>query len=165
MLLLSQDCSTLPLIHTLYCWVLSKEVSSTIFEVFGIMRHGIEPRSPGPWQTLYPLGQCASYFYLPKTKPKIDHIRIIKKNYLLSGFYLHWALYQEYLNLIFYFSIFFYLSWLELFLIPDLLDWIVIYIYIYIYISIINLCSHHPSLSSIILMYVICWSVDTGELL
>ena len=31
MLLLSQDCSTLPLIRTLYCWVLSKEVSSTIF--------------------------------------------------------------------------------------------------------------------------------------
>ena len=30
-LLLSLDCSTLSLIRTLYCWVLSKEVSSTIF--------------------------------------------------------------------------------------------------------------------------------------
>ena len=48
MLLLSLDCSTLPLICTLYCWVLSKEVSSTIFEVFGMTRPGIEPRSPGP---------------------------------------------------------------------------------------------------------------------
>ena len=33
---------TLPLIHTLYCWVLSKEVSSTIFKVFGMTRPGIE---------------------------------------------------------------------------------------------------------------------------
>ena len=46
-LLLSQNCSTLPSIHTLYCRVLSKEVSSTIFKVFGMTRPGIEPRSPG----------------------------------------------------------------------------------------------------------------------
>ena len=45
---LSLDCSTLPLIHTLYCWVLSKEVSSTIFKVFGMTQPRIEPRSPGP---------------------------------------------------------------------------------------------------------------------
>ena len=31
---------------TLYRWVLSKEVSSTIFKVFGMTRPGIEPRSP-----------------------------------------------------------------------------------------------------------------------
>ena len=31
-LLFSLDCSTLSLIPTLYCWVLSKEVSSTIFK-------------------------------------------------------------------------------------------------------------------------------------
>ena len=43
---LSLDCSTLPLIRTLYCWALSKEVSSTIFRVFGMTRLGIEPRSP-----------------------------------------------------------------------------------------------------------------------
>ena len=38
----------LPLIHTLYCWVLSKEVSITISKVFGMTQLRIEPRSPGP---------------------------------------------------------------------------------------------------------------------
>ena len=47
-LLLSQDCSTLPLICALQCWVLSKEVSSTIFKIFGMTQPRIEPRSPGP---------------------------------------------------------------------------------------------------------------------
>ena len=42
-LLLCRDCSTLPLIHTLYCWVLSKEVSSTIFKVFAMTRPGLNP--------------------------------------------------------------------------------------------------------------------------
>ena len=46
-LLLSPDHSTLILIRTLYCWVLSKAVSSTIFKVFGMTRPGIEPRSAG----------------------------------------------------------------------------------------------------------------------
>ena len=32
------------LIHTLYCWMLSKEVSSTILKVFGMTWPGIEPR-------------------------------------------------------------------------------------------------------------------------
>ena len=32
----------------LYCWMLSKEVSSTIFKVFGLTWPGIEPRSPRP---------------------------------------------------------------------------------------------------------------------
>ena len=45
-LLLSLDCSTLPLIRTLSCWVLSKEVSRTILKVFDMMRPGIESRSP-----------------------------------------------------------------------------------------------------------------------
>ena len=36
------------LIRTLYCCVLSKKVSSTIFKVFGMTRPGIEPRSPEP---------------------------------------------------------------------------------------------------------------------
>ena len=53
-LLLSLDCSTLPLIHTLYCWVLSKNVSSTILKVFGMTRPGIEPRSPGPLANTLP---------------------------------------------------------------------------------------------------------------
>ena len=53
-LLLSHDCSTLPLIRTLYCWVLRKEVSSAIFKVFGMTRPGIEPRSPGPLVNILP---------------------------------------------------------------------------------------------------------------
>ena len=53
-LLLSQVCSTLPLIHTFHCWVLSKEVSSTIFKVFGMTRPGIEPRFPGPLANTLP---------------------------------------------------------------------------------------------------------------
>ena len=36
----------LPSIRTLYCWALSKAVSSTIFKVFGMRRPGIESRSP-----------------------------------------------------------------------------------------------------------------------
>ena len=53
-LLLSLDCSTLPLIRTLYHWVLSKAVSSTIFKVFGMTRPGIEPRSSGPLTNTLP---------------------------------------------------------------------------------------------------------------
>ena len=45
--LFSLNCSTLPLIRTLYCWVLSKEVLSTIFKVFGMTWPGIELRFPG----------------------------------------------------------------------------------------------------------------------
>ena len=40
--------------RTLYCWVLSKEVSSTIFKVFGMMWPGIEPRSPRPLANTLP---------------------------------------------------------------------------------------------------------------
>ena len=47
-LLLYLDCFTLPLIRNIYCWVLSKEVSSTILKVFGITQPEIEHRSPGP---------------------------------------------------------------------------------------------------------------------
>ena len=47
-LLLSLNCSTLPLWRVLYCWLLSKEVSSIIFKVFGMTQPGIERRSPGP---------------------------------------------------------------------------------------------------------------------
>ena len=43
----SLDCSTLLFIRTLYCWVLSKEVSNTIFKVFGMKQPGSEPRSRG----------------------------------------------------------------------------------------------------------------------
>ena len=60
-LLLSLDCSTLPLIRTFYCWVLSKEVSCTIFKVFGMTRPGIEPRSTGPVPNTLPTGPMSWY--------------------------------------------------------------------------------------------------------
>ena len=43
-LLFSLDCSSLTLIRTLLCWMLSKEVSNTIFWVFDMTLSGIEPR-------------------------------------------------------------------------------------------------------------------------
>ena len=49
------------LIRTLYCWVLSKEVSSTIFKVFGKTWPGMDQGLPGHYRTLYPLGQWAGY--------------------------------------------------------------------------------------------------------
>ena len=52
-LLLFLDCSILPLIRILYCWVLSKAVSSTILKVFGMTRPGIETRSPGPLRNYF----------------------------------------------------------------------------------------------------------------
>ena len=42
------------MIRTLYCWMLSKEVSSAIFKVFGMTRPGIEPRSPEPLANTLP---------------------------------------------------------------------------------------------------------------
>ena len=56
-LLLSLDYSTLPLIRTLYCWVLSKELSITIFKVW--RDQGMNPVLRDHWRTLYPLGQWA----------------------------------------------------------------------------------------------------------
>ena len=53
-LLLSLDCSTLPLIRTLYCWVLSKEVLCIILKVFGMTWPGIESRAPGPLANTQP---------------------------------------------------------------------------------------------------------------
>ena len=50
-----------PRIVPLYPWyipyivVLSKEVSSTIFKVFGMMWPGIEPKSPGPLANTLPI--------------------------------------------------------------------------------------------------------------
>ena len=48
MSLLYLDCPALPLMRTLWCWVQSKEISNTIFWVFGMTRPGIEFRSSGP---------------------------------------------------------------------------------------------------------------------
>ena len=61
-LLLSLDCSTLPLIRTLYCRVLSKEVSSTIFKSLVWRGLGLNLGLPDLWRTLYPLSQWASKF-------------------------------------------------------------------------------------------------------
>ena len=61
--LLSLDCSTLPLIRTLYCWVLSKEVLSTIFKVFGMTRPGIETRSLGPLANTLPTWKMSRSIY------------------------------------------------------------------------------------------------------
>ena len=47
-LLLFLNCMTLPLICTLYSWVLSKETSSTIFRVFSMTQPRIEPLSLRP---------------------------------------------------------------------------------------------------------------------
>ena len=53
-LLLSLDCSTLPLIRTLKCRVLSKEVSSTIFfKSLVWLDLGLKPDLPDHWRTLY----------------------------------------------------------------------------------------------------------------
>ena len=60
--LLSQNFSTLPLIRTLYCRVFSKEVSSTIFKVFGMTRPGIEPRSPRSLANTLPTRPMTSHF-------------------------------------------------------------------------------------------------------
>ena len=59
-LLLSLDCSTLSLIRTLLCWVVSKKVSSTLFWVFGMTLRGIEPRSTGPLVNTLPTSKRAS---------------------------------------------------------------------------------------------------------
>ena len=58
------DCSTLPLIRTLQCWVLSKEASSTIFWIFGVTRPGIELRSPGPLANTLTARPMSLYIYI-----------------------------------------------------------------------------------------------------
>ena len=92
-LLISMDCSTLPLIRTLFCWVLSKEVSSTIFKAFGMTRTGMEPRSPGPLANTLPtepmkkreLAELSTLLYRVKLKESekknkyLDLARELKK--------------------------------------------------------------------------------------
>ena len=63
MLLLSLDCSTLPLIRTLYCWVLSKEVSSTIFKSLVWRDLGLNPGLPDHWRTFIQLHYCFKRYH------------------------------------------------------------------------------------------------------
>ena len=65
---------TLPLIRTLYCWVLSKEVSSNIFKSLVWRDLGLNPGLPDHLRTLYPLGQWASL------KTKDYHYYLIETN-------------------------------------------------------------------------------------
>ena len=57
-----------------YCWLLSKEVSSTIFKVFGMTRPGIEPRSLRPLANTLPTG--------PMTFPKKTRHELKKAKYI-----------------------------------------------------------------------------------
>ena len=57
---------SLPLICTLYCWVLSKQVSSTIFKVFGMTGRRIEPRFPGPLTNTWNRTTGSGLFVLDK---------------------------------------------------------------------------------------------------
>ena len=87
-LLLSQNCRSLPLIRTLYCWVLSKEISNTILKIFGMTRPGIEPRSPGPWantRPLYPHSQWACIVISTDTKfALIDNFLAVFLNWVFG---------------------------------------------------------------------------------
>ena len=72
------DCSTLPLKRSLYCWVLSKAVSSTIFKVFGMTRPGIEPRTSGPLANTLPTANCnISCLILLSWNANIENIYIL----------------------------------------------------------------------------------------
>ena len=65
--------ATIPSIHTLYCWVLRKEISSTILKVFGMTRPGIEPRSSGSLSNTLPTGvDCNSLILNLKVNRQID---------------------------------------------------------------------------------------------
>ena len=63
-LLHSLDFSTLPLIHTLWCWVLSKGTSSTFFLVFGMTWPGIEPQSSRPLVNTLSTWPMSWYIYI-----------------------------------------------------------------------------------------------------
>ena len=75
MLLHSLGCSTLALIHTLYCWVLNKASSSTIFESLVWLDLGLNPGLLDPWQTLYWLDQWPEHWqYQVRVSIAQEHI-------------------------------------------------------------------------------------------
>ena len=79
-LLLSLDCSTLPLIRTLYCWVLNKESSSTIFKVFGMTLPRTEPMSPRPFANTLPTRSKG----LQVTKMKANRNYMVPQSWIIS---------------------------------------------------------------------------------
>ena len=105
-LLLSLDCATLPLIRTLYCWVLSKEVSSIIFKVFGMMQPGIEPRSPGPQANTLPTRPVCKLFVLKIVTWSYNSFqKIIISSYLKSYNYLKYLKLHNCVNHYYYVGI------------------------------------------------------------
>ena len=90
-LLISMDCSTLPLIRTLYCWVSSKEVSSTILKIFGMTRPGIEPRSAGRLANDLPTWPMSQYICIKRIWPKITNnsLDVIKPNQTKLHTHIH----------------------------------------------------------------------------
>ena len=56
-LLLSLDCSTLPLQCTLYCWVLARRYQVPFLKPLVRCDLGLNPGLSDHWWTLYPLGQ------------------------------------------------------------------------------------------------------------
>ena len=63
--------------------MLSKEVSSTIFKVFGMMQPGIEPTSPGPLANTLPTGPMSRFTSGNVKEKKKKELRRIYKNMLL----------------------------------------------------------------------------------
>ena len=70
--LLSLDCFTLPLIPTLYYWVLNKGASSTIFWVFAMTRPGIEPRYNVPLANTLTSMPMSGYIYIKENHWEAD---------------------------------------------------------------------------------------------
>ena len=61
--------------RTLYCWVLSRAESSTIFKVFGMTQHGIETRSPRPLVNILlfrPMSWCGKIVNLSESWADFD---------------------------------------------------------------------------------------------
>ena len=81
-LLLSLECSTLPVIRILYC---CKEISSTIFKVFGITRPLIKSliwRDLGLNPSLYQLGQWAGIYIYIYIRINVDNTHICSYIYI-----------------------------------------------------------------------------------
>ena len=63
------------------CWVLSKEVSTTIFNSLVWLNLGLNPGLPDHWRTLYPLDQSAGFVVFQNIRCKfIKVIIIFQKN-------------------------------------------------------------------------------------